>query len=158
MATIKEYRDGGGYYILKGYPVGNSKGEDDMICATLQVFPRAETFFKETGYRDGRKIEREVFYALVLDRDISSPSLERNPPTVECLPYEILYIVEGLAESEHLGPFLKKDEIRRCRYLIDYYREIRKLGQKNPELAANICLAQHIRQAGYERAQQIKHL
>jgi hypothetical protein len=155
MATLRQYRDGG-FYIYRGYPVRRGQTEEDMIHTTIQVMPRGQSFFEDAGYRDGAQIEREVFYALLLDGDLSSPSIERTPPTVHSIPSETLYIAEGLADSEGVREFMRDPQVIGCRHLKDYYRVIRKLRPTNADasLAAFVCLARHVRQAAYEREQQ----
>ncbi len=157
MATLRQYRDGG-FYIYRGYPVRAGQHDEDMIHTTIQVLPRAESFFEAAGYRDGAQIQREVFYALLLDGDLSSPAIERTRPTVQNIPSDTLYIAEGLADSEGVREFMRDPKVLGCRHLKDYYRVIRELRPANadPSLAAFVCLARHLRQATYDREQQRK--
>jgi hypothetical protein len=145
MATLRRYVDGG-FYIHRGYPVRRRQQEEDMIHTTIQVLPRAESFFEAAGYRDGAQIEREVFYALLLDGDLSSPSIERTRPTVDNIPSETLYIAEGLVDTETVREFMRKPEVISCRHLIDFYRAVSKLrlASHQASLAAFVCLARHL--------------
>ncbi|SRR6266478_2999935 len=118
MATLRQYAHGG-FYVHRGYPVRRGQREEDMIYTTIQVLPRAEAFFEAAGYRDGARIEREVFYALLLDGDLSSPAIECTTPTVDNVPSETLYIAEGLADSEDVIGFMRKPEVVGCRHLVD---------------------------------------
>ena len=157
MATLRKYREGG-YYIIRGYPVRCGLRDEDMFHTTIQVLPRAESFFEVAEYRDGAQIEREVFYALLLDGDLSSPAIERTKPTVQNIPSETLYVAEGLADSENVRMFMRGPQVQACRYLLDYYRAFREVRPANPDpsLAAYVCLARHLRQAAHDREQQRK--
>lgn len=157
MATLRHYRDGG-FYIYRGYPVRRGQSDEDMFHTTIQVLPRAESFFEAAAYRDGAQIEREVFYALLLDGDLSSPGIERARPTVSSIPSDTLYIAEGLADSDELRQFLHEPQVLACKHLKDYYRVLGTLrpATANPSLAAYVCLARHLRQAAYDREQQRK--
>jgi hypothetical protein len=152
MATLRQYNEGG-YYIYRGYPIRLSQREEDMFHTTIQVLPRAERFFELVGWRDGQIIPREVFYAVLLDGDLSSPAIEQRAPTVDNVPKETLYIAEGLADSEQVISFLREPAVIQCRYLVDFYQTLRRLkpADTDPSLAAYVCLARHLRQATYER-------
>jgi len=151
MATLRHYR-AGGCYIQRGYPIRQGERDEDSFFTTIQVLPRADRFFDVAGYRDGRTIEREVFYAPLLDGDLSSPSIERRRPTVDNIPSQIINRAEGLADSEPAISLSRRPEIIQCRYLVDFYNVINSPGLKpDVSLAANICLARHLRQTAYER-------
>jgi hypothetical protein len=157
MATLRQYRNGG-FYIYRGYRVRRGQSDEDMIHMTIQVLPRADAFFEAAGYRDGAQLQREVFYALLLDGDLSSPGIERARPIVDSIPSDTLYIAEGLADSDELRHFLREPEVLACRHLRDYYRVLRKLRPAiaDASLAAYVCLARHLRQAAHDREQQRK--
>jgi hypothetical protein len=159
MATLRQYIDGG-FYIHRGYPVRRGQHDEDLIHTTIQVLPRAEGFFEAAGYRDGGQIEREVFYALLLDGDLSSPSIERTRITVDNIPSDTLYIAEGLADSEDVRRFIRDPRVMSCRHLVEFYRTIKELlpATADASLAAFVCLARYLRQAAYERDQRRRQL
>ncbi|MBA3351616.1 MAG: hypothetical protein H0U23_04180 [Blastocatellia bacterium] len=114
MATLRR-KTNGEYYIVKGYPISRGGQETDAFFTTIKVLPRAEQFFDAVGYRDGHQIPPEVFYALLVDGDISTPSLERDPPTVADIPSATVYLAEGLLDRHDLLGLLRDPAFVACR-------------------------------------------
>ena len=153
MATLKHYVTGG-VYITNAYPFRTPHGDRDAFFSNVQVLPRAERFFELAEYRHGRVIEKAVYYALLLDRDITSDSIERHPPTVADMPSRFLNIAEGLAEDRLMIDMLRDPKIVSSRCLADYFTAVRTVSKSaTVDFIANICLARHIRQHAYDRAQ-----
>ena len=152
MATLRKYRDGG-FYILRGYPISHNGVEEDMFFTTIQVFPRAERFFEVAGYTDGTLIPREVFYALLLDGDLTSPSIESRQFSVRDIPRNVIYSVAGQADSDFIRSLMREPKLAGVKYLCDFFDIVhtRKPGKAAPTTAAILCLAKHAKQTAYDR-------
>jgi len=151
MATLRHYVDGG-FYLHRGYPITKKGAPDEMFHTTIEVLPRAEQFFAAVGFKDGTLLSKEIFYSLLLDGDISSPSIQKKRPTIYDIPQEVFYFAEGLSE-EHAVVTLLQQYHSSARYLIDFYKLLKaSRPDKEPSvLASFLCLARHARQAAYDR-------
>lgn len=124
----------------------------------LTVHPRADKFFKEAGYVDGAEIEREVYFALLLDGSLSTPECERRTQNVKIIPLDLRYKARRCTDSEAIREFMRDPQVVACRHLLDYYQVLRKLRPvtSDPSLAAYVCLVRHVQQAEFKRKQQLQ--
>ena len=156
MATLNHYVNGG-FYITNAYPFKTRNGDQDAFFSHVKVLPRAERFFELAQYRHGRVIEKAVYYALLLDGDLTSDSIERRRPTVVDMPSHVLYVAEGLAEDASMIRMLRDPKIVSSRCLADYFSAVRAFYKSaTVDLIANMCLARHIRQYAYDREKNKK--
>jgi hypothetical protein len=114
----------GGYYLHRGYPISKKGRDSEMTHTTITVLPRAEQFFEAVGFKDGTLLSKNIFYSLLLDGDISSPSIERNRPTIHDIPYNIFLLSEGLGQDDNTISLLK-EHFSKARYLIEFYRTLK---------------------------------
>ena len=151
MATLRTYVDGG-FYLLRVYPVRSNTNEGKSFFTTIQIHPRGQRLFELLRLRDGTKISKPVFYALLVDGDLESPSIRQHPPTVRSIPDEVVYIAEGIAQSDAGLRILRNPHFANSRYLIDFYLAYTKLERTSDavDFSAQLCIARHLRQAAYE--------
>src|SRR5208282_5692332 len=148
MATYKEASDGPPY-IVKGYPL-TIGGEEETRYCSYRVLGRAEELFRLAGFRDRQQIPKELFYALVVDGDITNERLEKHPPTISSIPRSILDLVEGF--DDYYKTLLGLPGILQAQHVLDLYRivsAIPKLNQKRDAvllLASFFFLAQRLRE------------
>lgn len=152
MATLR-HRVSGGFYIHKGYPIKRAGFADDMFFTTIQTHPRADNFFEYGGYRDGETIEPEVFYALVLDGDITSPSLARKEITPEIIPSKIVLLVTAITSVSELDYVTHAEGVLKSRYLAQFYAAVKQiLPSGNPRVfAAWLCISKHLQDFAYKK-------
>jgi hypothetical protein len=127
MAIFKIANDGH-FFVVRGYPFVNEDGEEEPFFANFQVSPRAETIFRILRMRDDSRIDKALFYCLVVEGDLSC-GMSRKPPSALSIPRLIRDRAEGIYESDEiqeLRPFFSNTKIRSlCNVIIqlnDKYR------------------------------------
>jgi hypothetical protein len=152
MATFNRANDGH-LFIRKGYPL-TFAGVEEMQYATYQVYGRAEAIFDTAGFRDGQQIPKELFYALIVEGDITNDFFTRHPPTIWCVPCAIRNQAAVFESHDQVGPLLGS-VFRDARYVIDFYRILNREPHFVPSEglidASLLSLARHLRQYAHDR-------
>ena len=150
MPTVNQYEDpAAGWYVRSGYPIRDGDDED-MVNITITVHPKGQDYFRMAEYRHGESIEREVYYALLLDESLHYPALECIPVTINLVPRGLRNRLNN--EHQQNEQALRTHRFRGCRSLRDFY-EVHLAANKadRRHRAATLCLAMHLRWARHHR-------
>ncbi len=124
-----------------------------MFFTTIQTHPRADKFFEDAAYTDGAEIEPEVFYALVLDGDITSPSLIRREITPEIIPTHVVMCAAAFTSTIKIEHITRHPMILQSKYLHQFYLAIKHIlpRGKPHSLAAFLCIGKHLQEFAYRK-------
>jgi hypothetical protein len=146
MAIFKIAKDGH-FFVVRGYPIGT--GEEESFFANYRVSPRAETIFQILRTRDDSKIDKPLFYCLVVEGDLICGTPKKSPSALT-IPKLIRYRAEGIYESEgfqNISHIFADPKIRSLCDIVVLIND--KLGlniQEWIELASQVRIAQLVRQ------------
>jgi hypothetical protein len=127
----------------------NGAGEEESFFANYRVSPRAETIFQILRMRDDSKIDKPLFYCLVVEGDLLCGTPKKSPSALN-IPKLIRYRAEGIYESEEFQN-IRHPKIRSLCDIVVLIND--KFGldiQKWIELASQVRIAQLVRQHMFE--------
>ena len=141
MPTFNIANDGH-YFVVGGYRI-TLNGEEDAIFATYQVVGSAHTLFATEGFRSGRQVSREIFYAMLLDRGLTTAALDLKRFTVDNLPNDIRN--NALKHDKDARRYLQPPET--CQTAYDFYKSVSpSCPGGRLHMACHLSIARHWRQ------------
>ena len=130
----------GGYTIRNGHFIENGT---EQIVRSLRVLPRAAQVFSLAEHHDAQEVPKELFYALLVEGDITSDRLDARPATVCNIPQAVLALArqyEGHAIHSEVTRYLRALNLPRAPFVIDHFSAILHLRTYRNGSCAQTCL------------------